>query len=271
MSTPTDPGTSGHPTVAHPPPLMADPIIQSLAFTVAVSAVFLLFPGIDQWFTGLFYDPDTGFPMGRLTAFNGLRDLNDWILIATGVVLVGAVLVKLAWPERPILIPPAKMVFLTATLALGPGLVVNAIFKTFWGRPRPVMVEAFGGDAPFVEVWRITDYCSMNCSFVSGEASSAIWMLGLAVLAPPRWQWPAVKAIAVLAVLLSLNRVAFGGHFLSDVLLAWGMTAFIMAVVYRYTIETPPTWLENQRLEHSLVRLSGQIRERLTALTGPRR
>jgi membrane-associated phospholipid phosphatase len=32
---------------------------------------------------------------------------------------------------------------------------------------------------------------------------------------------------------LSANRIAFGGHFLSDVLLSWAVTALVLALLYR--------------------------------------
>ena len=35
-------------------------------------------------------------------------------------------------------------------MALGPGLMVNTIFKDHWGRPRPVMLEVFSSAQPFV-------------------------------------------------------------------------------------------------------------------------
>ena len=35
------------------------------------------------------------------------------------------------------------------TLAIGSGLIIHAIFKEHWGRPRPKQVIAFGGTQPF--------------------------------------------------------------------------------------------------------------------------
>ncbi len=34
----------------------------------------------------------------------------------------------------------------------------------------------------------MSDACATNCSFISGEGSSAIWLLTFAVLLPPRWR-----------------------------------------------------------------------------------
>jgi membrane-associated PAP2 superfamily phosphatase len=130
--------------------------------------------------------------------------------------------------------------FAVAALALGPGLVVNLLFKSLWGRARPVQIDQFGGDAAFTPAWVISDACQSNCSFVSGEGSSAAWIVGvLLVVTPARWR-PAVLPLGlVYALALSMNRLAFGGHFLSDILLSWALTALVMAGVYRVTVAAP--------------------------------
>jgi hypothetical protein len=79
----------------------------------------------------------------------------------------------------------------------------------------------------------MSDQCTGNCSFVSGEASSAAWMVAVAALLPPsvrRWAlWPVVTY----AVALSMTRLAFGGHFLSDILLSWSLTALVLGLLWR--------------------------------------
>ena len=56
----------------------------------------------------------------------------------------------------------------------------------------------------------------------------------------------------VYALLLSLNRIAFGGHFLSDVIISFGLTLLVIAIVHRAVIERPPEWLSNEVLEQHL-------------------
>lgn len=231
------------------PALLADPIVQVVLFVVLASLVFLAYPAIDLWFSRLFFDPGIGFPMSRLDAFTALRSLTRLLVIATVIAAMAAVVVKLLRPKRPTPIRPCDIVFLLSSLAIGPGVVVNGFFKEFWGRPRPNMVEAFGGEAPFVGIWQLSDHCLSNCSFVSGEAAAAIWLVAVAIVVPGRWRKPALVVALVLAVLLSFNRIAFGRHFLSDVLLSWGMTLLVIAIVHRIVVERPPAWLANDRLE----------------------
>ena len=55
------------------------------------------------------------------------------------------------------------------------------------------------------------------------------------VLTPARWRPVAVSVTLAYAVALSVNRLAFGGHFLSDILLSWGLTAMVMLALHRMT------------------------------------
>lgn len=240
--------------------LRANPIAACLLLVAAASAVFLAFPGIDLWFSDLFHRARGGFWLRRNDALAVFRMTNDLLMVVIVTGLIGSVVVKLARPDRPSPVPPNIVVFLLSTLVLGPLLLVNVILKNTWGRPRPVQVDVFGGEAPYVEVWRITDWCAGNCSFVSGEASSAIWLVAVALVLPKSVRGPATVAAVVYALLLSLNRIAFGGHFLSDVLISFGLTLLLIAVVHRAVIERPPNWLSNAVLEGGLTRLGRAIR-----------
>ncbi len=229
------------------PALIGDPIVQCLVLIVLTSAVFLAFPGIDLWFSGLFYAD--GFLAGKLAAFTGLRDFWRNMTAVIAIVLVVVLLIKLVWPHRTSLLRPRDIVFILSTLIIGPGIVTNLIFKDHWGRPRPYQVVDFGGSDPFVGVWKITHYCSHNCSFVSGEGSSAMWLVTLAVLLPPRLRATGIKVLLALGAAFSLNRVLFGAHFLSDVMLAWWITLLIILIVHRLLYVSPPAALTNESME----------------------
>jgi lipid A 4'-phosphatase len=240
--------------------LRANPIAACLLLVAAASAVFIVFPGVDTWFSDLFYRAKGGFWLRRNDALGLFRATNDVLIAAVVAVLIASVVVKLMRPDRPSPVPPNIVVFLLSTLVLGPLLLVNVVLKNTWGRPRPVQVDAFGGDAPYVEVWRITEWCDTNCSFVSGEASSAIWLVAVALVLPKSVRGPATAVAIVYALLLSLNRIAFGGHFLSDVLISFGLTLLLIAVVHRAVIQRPPKWLSNEALEGGLTRLGRAMR-----------
>jgi lipid A 4'-phosphatase len=252
------------------PALIADPVVQAILAILVVSVVFVAFPGIDPWFTGLFYNPRVGFPMDRLPAFRALRAAGDLAVKGVVAVLIGSLVLKLCRPLRPSPIPPNLTLYLLSSLIVGPGLLVNVLFKENSGRPRPDAIMPFGGEAPFVGIWDMTDYCRGKCSFVSGEASVAIWLVAAAILLPAAWRGRGRVLIAAFAVLLSLNRIAFGRHFLSDVLMAWALTALVLAVLYRLIVAAPPAWLSNDSLEAGLTRLGLNLRRLAGRLTGSR-
>jgi len=111
-----------------------------------------------------------------------------------------------------------SLLFLTLSLALGPGLLVNEVLKDHFHRPRPVHVEAFGGTSAFRPFYRPDGDCLKNCSFPSGETSAAFWTMAPAALAPPPLRVAALGAAIVYGAATGLARMAAGAHFLSDVL-----------------------------------------------------
>jgi membrane-associated PAP2 superfamily phosphatase len=257
----TSGGPPGWPN-AKSPALPSEPIVQGIALIVLVTLPFLAFPGLDPWFSNLFYDPGTGFPAAHRAAFIWLRALGNDLLWLAVLALIAVLVARIAFPARRSIVPPRDVLFILSTLVIGPGLIVNLVLKNHWGRPRPWQVAGFGGDHPFVGVWHITRECTSNCSFVSGEASSAIWLITLVVLAPRRWRPLALAVAVVLAVLLSLNRIAMGGHFLSDTLLSWAITLTVIAAAWRLLYTSPLPWLTNERLEAGLTSLGAALRGR---------
>ena len=247
------------------PALIGDPIVQCVLLIILTSAVFLAFPGIDLWFSGLFYNK--GFLAGQLEAFIAVRNFWRDMTAVIAIVLVAVLVIKLVWPYRQSLLRPRDVVFILSTLIVGPGIITNLIFKDNWGRPRPYQVVDFGGSDPFVGVWKITHYCSHNCSFVSGEGSSAMWLLTLAVLLPERWRPTGIRVLLALGAIFSLNRVLFGAHFLSDVVLAWWITLLTIAVMYRLFYVSPPAALTNERMEAWMTEAGIGLRQGFVSLT----
>jgi membrane-associated phospholipid phosphatase len=157
-----------------------------------------------------------------------LRLMPVWLL----GVLVALALLRRRWPSIPA--PSLRaLVFLGASLIVGSGLIVNLGLKDHSHRPRPVHVREFGGDEEFRPWFRFDGACRHNCSFASGEAASGAWMLAPALLAPPPFQAAAVVGAGIFAVATSALRVAFGGHFLSDVLFGGLISAFVVVAMWR--------------------------------------
>lgn len=251
-------------------PPMTAAIAIGAAVVLLISAVFLAFPEIDLAVSDAFYAAGRGFPSAREGWLVAFRNSVDLLAVAGVVILLGSLAAKLVRPDRPSPIGPNRVLFLLWSLALGPGLLVNVILKDHWGRPRPSMVTAFGGGSPYVPVWQVSDFCARNCSFVAGEPATAAWLVGFAFLLPIRWRVPGIVAAAVYALLIGLNRIAFGGHFLSDVLLSYGLTFLVMALLYRLFVAEPPAAFAADAFEAKLTRLGHRLRRRERSAAGNR-
>ena len=175
-------------------------------------------------------------------------------LIVTLLVLPAflAVIGKLIWPRRRMLIEARAALFLIATLALGPGLLTNVILKDHWGRPRPIDVHQFGGDYRFMPWWDPRGECPNNCSFVAGEPSGAFWTLAPAALAAPELQPVAYAAALAFGVGVGVLRVAAGAHFFSDVAFAGVFMYLLIWLVHGLIYRWPATRIDEAAAERRL-------------------
>jgi lipid A 4'-phosphatase len=212
------------------------PVRTALVATMTLSAFFVLLPGVDLAVTQAFFDAEQGFVAASDPALRALRKSSTWVM---GLVLLALIVVAVrgVWTRRR---EARKALFLIAGLALASGLVVNGLFKASWGRARPIQIEAFGGEAEFTRAWAIADQCASNCSFVSGEASSAAWIAAAAVVMTPQpWRAILIPGAFAYAAALSFNRLLFGGHFLSDIVLSWALTALVLCLLHRLMLYCP--------------------------------
>lgn len=109
------------------------------------------------------------------------------------------------------------LVYLLATVLVGPGLLVHNVFKDHWGRARPKSVQEFGGNKHFTPAAVVADQCDKNCSFVSGHVGiAAFLMAGFWVTRRRPWLFAGIA----LATYVGLVRIVMGAHFLSDVVFA---------------------------------------------------
>jgi lipid A 4'-phosphatase len=208
-------------------------LIPLVLLTVANGAIFGLWPELDLALVEALRGPD-----GFHDRVEGLRQLRAVLYFLPAILMAMLVLVWIAArygaPVPKHLRPGIQTVlYLAVSLALGPGLIVNAGLKDHWHRPRPVQVAEFGGPYEFRPWYRTDGQCRRNCSFVSGEVAASAWLIGAASLAPAPAKVPAVALAASVTAATAVLRVAFGGHFPSDVLFATLFTLLLMVVLYR--------------------------------------
>src|ERR1700712_908438 len=95
----------------------------ALGLTAVIGLLFGIFPEWDLRLTALFYDPVThSFPLKLSTLAAILRDGAMWIAWGIAAPALIALVVKLARPDRPLLMSGRAIIFLLVTLLLGAGI-----------------------------------------------------------------------------------------------------------------------------------------------------
>lgn len=156
--------------------------------------------------------------------------------IVTGVAFIGCILsfIKFSSWRKPCF-------FLILAFLIGPILIVNLSFKEHWGRPRPVQTTEFGGKQPFRPYYQpnFFDQPEPSKSFPCGHCSLGFYFFSFVFLGrvyhSQRLFWIGMILALSLGILLSLARIAQGGHFFSDTLASalivwltnWGFTYLI--------------------------------------------
>lgn len=194
--------------------------------------IFVLFrslPSLDLGVTTLFCrDAATqagllceGFAARESALAGVFRKLFYWIPVLAPFILLANIAwtgLRSGWADREGLRTKAVLI---GGFLLGPLLIVNGLLKTFSGRPRPHETIDFGGMLPFAAAGDFSGACVANCSFVSGEAASAGWLLCLLPLLKGRFRTVLAALIIDISIATPLLRVAMGGHYPSDVALGW--------------------------------------------------
>ena len=177
-----------------------------------------------------------------------------------------AILGKLIWPHRRMLISGRAALLLVATIALGPGLLTNVLLKNHWHRPRPIDVQQFEGDEHFTPWWDPRGDCPDNCSFIAGEPSGAFWTLAPAALAPPELRLVAYGAALAFGAGIGMLRIAAGAHFFSDVVFAGVFMYLVIWVVHGFIYRWPAMRMSEEAIEEFLVRAGQAVGDACAAL-----
>lgn len=235
-------------------------LLIALAIAALNGLIFGLFPGLDlavaAYFHGFVDSANNTFALRVYPPIMLARDAGLWVGVIIIVPVVAALVVKLILPRMRLLISGRAILFLMATMALGPGLLVNVVLKDHWGRPRPIDVAEFGGSEHFMPWWKPGGDCPGNCAFVSGDVAGAFWTIAPAALVPPQYRAIAYGAALALGTAMAALRVMVGGHFPSDVIFAGVFTFLIIWLCYALIYRWPRTRLEDEDVERALERLA---------------
>ena len=203
-----------------------------LALTAAAAALFAAYPEIDLAAARYFYIGQNQFAaQGVLgNVCRAILATAPFLVLAAFPIAYAARRMGKTWRFAP---TGAQTAFVALTMAIGPGLAVNLTLKDHTHRPRPAHVQSFGGPMQFRAFYRTDGACPNNCAFPSGESSAAFWLVAPALLAPPPWRAPAVAAALSAGAATGLLRMAFGKHFLSDVVFAGLIMLLLIGLCWR--------------------------------------
>ena len=207
------------------------PILVPIALLLVATVAVRLFD-LDLWFTRAAYD-GSGWPWDSHWFIQLLYRYGTWpsiILVSVaGAAWIGSVFYVRLQSNRNLAL------FVALSIALGPGLLVNGIFKEYYGRPRPREVIEFGGKREFAPVWE-PHIGAGGKSFPSGHASMGFFWLTFAIYYSERNRRLAAAFVIVALVhggCMGFGRVVQGGHWFSDVIWAAGMDYLAAWFLYR--------------------------------------
>lgn len=215
-------------------------IIATIACIIA--AIVIIFPQIDIITAQQFYTENDRFFPSKMVIPNLIHDTVKYITITVGSTLLILLAINTIKKQNTLNLSNCVITYLLLALIIGPGLVVNTVFKDNWGRARPHQVKEFGGTKNFTPPFIISDQCERNCSFVSGDPSVGFYFFAFAFVSTKhRRKW--IIAALTLGTILGVNRVIMGAHFLSDVIFSGFFVYFICLGLYtgmqRYNKNNP--------------------------------
>jgi lipid A 4'-phosphatase len=244
-------------------------LVIALAVAAVAGLAFALHPELDLAIARLFYDPAAqDFPLRFDPVLRWLRNGSMWVIAALIAPAAVTLALKLLLPFRRMPMSGRAAVFLVVTLIVGPGLLVNVTMKDYWPRSRPIDVPELGGSERFVPWWDPRGVCPKNCSFVAGESAGAFWTLAPAALAPPQWRALAYAAAIVFGTGVGALRIAFGGHFFTDVLFAGVLMFLVVWLVHGAIYRWRATRFSDAAVEGALERITMPIYRAIAAGMG---
>jgi membrane-associated PAP2 superfamily phosphatase len=229
-------------------------------FLFIITIIVFRDTGLDLRFQNRYFDPDSGWFLKELPVFKFVYhygNLPALLLAIGGLFLFGLSFQAYKWAKwRKI------GIFLAAVMLIGPGLLINSVLKDNWGRPRPRNVTDFGGKYTYEKVLSI-DSASPGKSFPCGHASMGFYLfIPWFVLRKKHKVWASVSLVTgiLYGLLIGIARIAQGGHWLSDVIIA-GLLVYLTGTLFYYLFRLDkalwfyPKHLEIDRRQRTIVAL----------------
>ncbi len=185
---------------------------------ITVMTILFRWANLDLRIEHLFYTPETGWWLSDKWYVQLLYQYGTWPAVAAAI--AGLLMLGISRVYPPFRAFRRSVVYAVLVLIIGPGLIVNTVFKSHFGRPRPNQTVDFGGTQPFHAVLEPGE-STQHRSFPSGHASMGFYWFCLFFICRRHGgklcSWFLLLAL-VHGGLMGFARMAQGAHFPSDIL-----------------------------------------------------
>lgn len=203
--------------------------------TIAMaSTIIFWWTDLDVETASFFYSLNSTEPWAIDSVFwQGVYASAQWLSIT--IVVMGCAFIVVGFLRKDLKTWRRYGIFMVLGIAIGPGLLVNVVFKDHWGRPRPKALVEFGGTEHYVPPLKFNG-SGEGRSFPCGHASAGFSLVSLWFIRRDMGSGQDANNFPLSRLFLKIPPISFlllalawggilgwvrmkqGGHFLSDVL-----------------------------------------------------
>lgn len=205
---------------------------QFLVLNLILLSILLTFgPSFDIFFSSIFYKGNGQFVFQSYYTF---------VLLVREIMLPAVLVYVLILPifSKFFLINKiffnyvfSSKEFLFIWMSILLNTTVVHLFKNFWGRARPGDIIQLGGEGVFTPWYKLSDACTTNCSFVSGDSAAGFSIIILYFVTQ---NLKYIYLSIFFGLLLGIVRITEGAHFLSDVVFSGLMVVMFTFFLSKY-------------------------------------
>lgn len=201
-----------------------------LGALIILTALFAVFD-LDRTIASLFYRPEDKWFMGHHPLWRVLYEYGTLPGILLALICLAGWLISFFNLHLEAWRPYFLLVVLTTVIACG--LLVNTVFKQYWGRPRPNQISELGGYYPYRHVFP-PGIPGRGASFPSGHSAMGFSVITLVFLRrrSKKIAYAGLATGVVLGGLLSAARMVKGAHFPTDMIWSLGFVTMTATALY---------------------------------------
>lgn len=222
-------------------------LIISLLAVLVVLTLWGEANNLDLRFSSQFFSAEKGWFLAETFPWNWLYEYGEIPGILVSV--LSFVFWTYSSTKQKLTVLRPYLLICGMTPIIASALLVNVVLKDHTGRPRPREIVQFSGNWEYKPALQ-TGIPGRGHSFPCGHCSIAFTLISGVVF----WRRSRKFALSSLSLglaygmLMSIARIAQGGHFLSDALWSLGVVLLTLATLYYFVYKPPRT--ENNAVMH---------------------